>query len=328
MNIYVWGTGRALGNLLEFYLSSDKITGFVDNNAAKSTYLGKKVIRPAELLRLPYDAVVVACGAAEAIENQCRELGIDSRKMIYCFNGADLRDRNTDYTLAERVLGKEYAQILRARYHLIPTVEIEELNGRNQFQGTGLYRDDYVRTKTLELIVEEIRRNRVEGNLAELGVFRGEFAALFNQAFPDRKLYLFDTFAGFECGEAEAELHRSNCNEAFVEAFKETSIQTVMEKMTAAEQVILRPGIFPDTAAGVEDRFALVSIDVDFEHSTLAGLEFFYPRLNPGGYLLIHDYNSRLAGVAEAVMKFERKLGRSVAKVPLCDRSGTCVITR
>ena len=127
---------------------------------------------------------------------------------------------------------------------------------------------------------------------------------------------------------AAEEMGKQNCNAAFVEAFKRTSIQTVLEKMTAPEQVILRPGIFPGTAAGVEEHFALVSIDVDFEQSTLAGLEFFYPRLSPGGYLLIHDYNSRLAGVAEAVARFERKLGRNVAKVPLCDRSGTCVITR
>lgn len=34
MNIYVWGTGRALGNLLDFHMSLDVITGFVDNDAA------------------------------------------------------------------------------------------------------------------------------------------------------------------------------------------------------------------------------------------------------------------------------------------------------
>ena len=328
MNIYVWGTGRALGNLLDFHMSLDVITGFVDNDAAKLSHLGKPVIRPEGLLQRSYDAVVVACSAAAEIEAQCRELGIDSQKMIYCFNGVDFRDRNTDYALMERVLGAEYTQIIRSRYHLIPTVEIEELDGKNQFRESGLYRDDYVRTKTLELITEEIRRNRIEGNLAELGVFRGEFAALLNSSLPDRKLYLFDTFSGVETDEAAEEMGKHNCNAAFVEAFKRTSIQTVLEKMTAPEQVILRPGIFPETAAGVEEHFALVSIDVDFEQSTLAGLEFFYPRLSPGGYLLIHDYNSRLAGVAEAVARFERKLGRNVAKVPLCDRSGTCVITR
>lgn len=36
-----------------------------------------------------------------------------------------------------------------------------------------------------------------QGAVAELGVYRGDFAKVINEAFPDKKLYLFDTFEGF-----------------------------------------------------------------------------------------------------------------------------------
>jgi O-methyltransferase len=64
---------------------------------------------------------------------------------------------------------------------------------------------DYFRLSSLELIAYEIYANNIEGNVAELGVFRGDFAKFINISFPDRKLYLFDTFEGFDEKDIEAE---------------------------------------------------------------------------------------------------------------------------
>jgi O-methyltransferase len=50
---------------------------------------------------------------------------------------------------------------------------------------------------SLELVAHEIYENNVIGEVAELGVYRGDFASIINALFPDRKLYLFDTFRGF-----------------------------------------------------------------------------------------------------------------------------------
>jgi O-methyltransferase len=49
----------------------------------------------------------------------------------------------------------------------------------------------------LENAAKLIYRNNVSGSVAELGVFEGEFAKHINKQFPERKLYLFDTFDGF-----------------------------------------------------------------------------------------------------------------------------------
>lgn len=43
-----------------------------------------------------------------------------------------------------------------------------------------------------------IYSNNISGCVAEVGVFQGEFASVINKNFPDRKLYLFDTFEGFD----------------------------------------------------------------------------------------------------------------------------------
>lgn len=45
-----------------------------------------------------------------------------------------------------------------------------------------------------------IRKN-ISSSVAEAGVFRGEFAKYINQFFPDRKLYLYDTFEGFNASD-------------------------------------------------------------------------------------------------------------------------------
>jgi len=57
--------------------------------------------------------------------------------------------------------------------------------------------------------------------------------------------------------------------------------------------IIIRKGYFPETAKGLEsEMFSFVMLDLDLYKPTLAGLEFFYPRVKAGGYIFAHDYNS------------------------------------
>src|SRR3954469_19259810 len=74
---------------------------------------------------------------------------------------------------------------------------IKSLNYRSRKQALPANLD-YVRYSTLGLCYEEISENNVAGNVAELGVYKGDFSKRLNQLFPDKKLYLFDTFSGFD----------------------------------------------------------------------------------------------------------------------------------
>ena len=62
--------------------------------------------------------------------------------------------------------------------------------------------------------------------------------------------------------------------------------------------------MFPDTATPVADEmFSLVHLDVDLYRSTLACLQFFYPRMVQGGVILSHDYTYG-EGVRRAFTEF------------------------
>jgi hypothetical protein len=143
---------------------------------------------------------------------------------------------------------------------------------------------DYYRFRTFELAANEIISNHVDGAVAELGVFRGTFSKLINAKFKDRKMYLFDTFEGFDNNEVESEFKAGNCDGNFMNFFRNTSVETVMSNMLYPEQVEVRKGYFPETLEGMPDEtYAFVSIDVDLEKSIYEGLKYFYPRLSEGG---------------------------------------------
>ena len=186
-----------------------------------------------------------------------------------------------------------------------------------------------MRMKSFSLAVKEIYKRKLDGAVAEVGVFRGEFAQYMNQAFPDRKLYLFDTFDGFDAEEALKELRSENCTQAFIEAYKQTNVEIVLKRMKYLENVVIKQGYFRCESLGdLEDRFAFVSIDVDFEESVYDCLKYFYPRLQAGGYIFVHDYNSSLRGVERAVDRYENDMDMNLCKMPLCDANGTLVITK
>lgn len=327
MNIFIWGTGRLVGKVVGKHIDIENIEGFIDNDESKKEYMGKRVYRPHEILNIRYDAICVANLYADEIYKQCQTIGIDLDRVIFLYNNSVLQDRNRNYRFVEAVLGKEYAEIVKRRYHVVRGVEAEG----DLFLGeeAGAYYDnDYVRIKSFELAVKEIRKRKIEGAVAEVGVFRGEFAQYINRAFPNSTLYLFDTFEGFDANEALDELKNGNCTDAFVEAYKQTNIGMVLDRMEHLDKVVIKQGFFPASLDGLEDKFVFVSIDVDFENSVYEGLKYFYPRLSGGGIIFLHDYNSSLLGVEKAVDRYEQEEQIRLCKMPLCDANGTLVIMK
>ena len=135
------------------------------------------------------------------------------------------------------------------------------------------------------------------GDMAEVGVFQGASAKLLCEAKGSRTLHLFDTFEG---------LPKASEHDGVVHSEKQyaCSLESVSAHLQAYENVHFYKGRFPDLAGPLEQtRFSFAHFDVDLYESTLACLEFFYPRMIPGGVMLSHDY-SVLAGVRKAVDEF------------------------
>ena len=184
---------------------------------------------------------------------------------------------------------------------------------------------DRVRFYNLWFQTEYIKKMSVEGSFAELGVHKGVTAKIIHFMNVDRKLYLFDTFMGFDSRDLAAEVQRedkfSSTN------FADTEIDQVRAYIGGNDNLIFKKGYFPETTIGLEkERFALVHLDADLYKPTLEALKFFYPKMNPGGVIIVHDYNHNWDGIPKAVNSFIKNIPESIVEV--MDWQGSVMIIR
>ena len=183
---------------------------------------------------------------------------------------------------------------------------------------------DLPRLYTLILNVRQILEEKVPGEMAELGVYRGNSAAVLAHyaRASGKHLFLFDTFEGFDRRDL-----RSNDEGRPIE-FEETSLNLV-KSVVGEDSVTFVKGWFPQsTPANVQHlQFCVVHIDCDLYEPAKAALEFFYPRLSPGGLLIFHDYaNPSWDGIKRAVDEFFSRAAER--PVIFGDKSGTAMVRR
>lgn len=138
---------------------------------------------------------------------------------------------------------------------------------------------------------------KLPGAIAEVGVFRGGSAKIFCELKGERPLHLFDTYEGLPpSSPADGGVHRVGQYAC--------TLDSVKEYLRAYPNLHFHKGLFPDSTTGVpEERYCLANFDVDLYAGTLACLEYFYPRMIPGGIMISHDYDL-LAGVRQAFAEF------------------------
>jgi predicted O-methyltransferase YrrM len=140
-------------------------------------------------------------------------------------------------------------------------------------------------------------QSALAGEMAEVGVYQGCSAKIISTASGATPLHLFDTFAGLPSPEAHEQNRMRTGHYA-------ASLASVQSFLSGHRNITYHEGLFPGTAEAASGRaFSFVHLDVDLKSSTLACLEFFYPRLVPGGVILTHDY-SYLDGVRAAFDEF------------------------
>ncbi len=184
---------------------------------------------------------------------------------------------------------------------------------------------DKNRFYTLWFQMRRIEEQHIPGSLAELGVYKGHTAKLIHHMSPQRKLYLFDSFSGLP-----KQVIREDCDGKVrpqTVKFDNTSKKGVLKYIEGNSNVEVREGIFPETATGLDDEtFAFVHLDADLYQSTLDGLNFFYPKLNPGGCIIVHDYNHNWEGVRKAVDEFSETIPEYFVDMP--DIYGSVVLIK
>jgi hypothetical protein len=184
---------------------------------------------------------------------------------------------------------------------------------------------DAARFIALILNLRQIQEEAIEGDFAELGVWKGNSASILAHfaAESKRRLFLFDTFSGFD----ERDLVGHDQSRPL--DFANTSLEYVRGTVGHPEITTYLKGYFPDTISEEVRRtqFALVHLDCDLYEPMKAALEFFHARMPRGAMMILHDYSSGAwDGAKAAIDEFCRATGEFVSLWP--DKSGTAVIRK
>ena len=201
---------------------------------------------------------------------------------------------------------------------------------RNYNSGCDRLTRDGVRVLMIKYLLDMVYL-LPQGNYAELGTFQGNFARLiFRDMDPDAKLYCFDTFEGFHARDVHIENSITDLN-VREGRFSDTSTERVRKRITGKnnenKKLNLIKGYFPDTFKGFENiSWRFVHLDADLYEPVRAGIQKFWPKIIPGGILLVHDYNGGYIGTKKAVDEFFMPLG--IKPIPMPDKTGSALIIK
>jgi O-methyltransferase len=162
--------------------------------------------------------------------------------------------------------------------------------------------------------LQRIDAKNLAGDIVECGVWRGASIVLARMVSPKRKCWLYDTFDGMS---EPSELDLGADGTPASGSYKRKMIEGRKWAAASREEVeanlrrcdLWEPQKLQFVVGKVEDtlprgplpdQIALLHLDTDWYASTAIELELLYPRLLPGGILIVDDYGHWL-GARKAV---------------------------
>lgn len=176
----------------------------------------------------------------------------------------------------------------------------------------GLKRLQNVRDLAQRAIDEDI-----SGDFIETGVWRGGCcilmrAILMANTIKNRKVYAVDSFNGLPSPKPDRFPEDRNSK---LHLYTELAVSLDQVKANFVryglldEQVIFVPGLFHETLPSLDaGPFALIRLDGDMYESTYVALEALYPKLSPGGFVIVDDYGV-LSACNRAVSDYRTQMG-------------------
>jgi len=292
MKVVVFGAGNFGKKWCCESADDAEVVAVIDNNSQKwgGVLCGHKILEPSELKNLSYDKVIVAVD----------DFPDEGRK-----NLSEILRQLSDY-------GVKHSDIFLPTYRF----------------SAGYPHDP--RIDFLRKYSSIVQEHNISGAVAECGVWRGSFAGQINKLFPDRKLYLFDTFGdGFDQRDLDKEpehLLKTPTYEALNEWGVHADATVSLLRCPYPENVIIKSGYVPETFQGLEDeKFAFVNLDMDLYQPQIEALRFFAPRMEQGGIILVHEYyHTGYVSVKAAVDDFAKEF--PVALLPTEDSLSVAVV--
>jgi O-methyltransferase len=168
-----------------------------------------------------------------------------------------------------------------------------------------------------------LQARHLSGDVIECGVFRGGTALLAARTLagenPPPALHLFDSFQGMP-GDVARHEHFAPGD------FDRTSVRQVENLLSAYPAARMHVGFIPETFAGLEvPAIAWAHVDVDLHQSVRDCIDWIYPRLSAGGYIVFDDYGfPSCSGARRAVDEAFADKPES----PLCLPTGQCLVVK
>jgi O-methyltransferase len=168
------------------------------------------------------------------------------------------------------------------------------------------------RLDDLQRCVTDVLSRAVPGDLIETGVWRGGATILMRAVLAaygdsDRRVWVADSFQGLPRPDPErwpAEVGDKHWTREQLAVPLEEVRANFARYGLLDDRVRFLAGWFKDTlpAAPIE-RLAVLRLDGDMYGSTMEALQALYPRLSPGGYVIVDDYGA-VPQCREAVTDF------------------------
>jgi hypothetical protein len=172
------------------------------------------------------------------------------------------------------------------------------LEGRD-FPGRAMTMIGRKRLDNLQQLTEDVLTRGVPGDLIEAGAWRGG-ATIFmrgilaSYGITDRVVWVADSFEGLPAPDVEKfpADKDSKFHENEILAVSLPVVKRNFERYGLLDdQVRFLEGWFKDTLPDAPiERLAILRLDADMYQSTTEGLEYLYPKLSPGGYVILDDY--------------------------------------
>jgi len=283
-NAIIFGAGQVGRLLYHRFKEKQNILFFVDNNH-ENISAEIEVFPASVLLEADFDVIYIA--SANQVSVQCIY-----NQLIY--------DLKIPAAKINKLYSEFWAPLDTSTYTTIASLAPLALAMRFKFlKEFAVYAYDH----------------SIEGSVAEVGVFQGDFAKEINKAFYDRRLYLFDTFEGFDERDIIIEkdinpfMDFVNDHYHMKKQNSSININIVLNKLLFPENCVVKQGYFPNSFDKdiYNEKFVFVSLDPDLYQPIKEGLEIFYPLMQKNGVILVHNYFDIWLGARKAVDEFIRK---------------------
>lgn len=163
--------------------------------------------------------------------------------------------------------------------------------------------------------LQYVARNRIRGNAVECGCFLGGMALFMglvreNLGLAGMDIVLFDTFCGAPVGSTDVVMGTPFVEPCELPNYRQTVPRNIESVLGSTQGYHFAEGLVQDTLPVTDTGdVALLRLDTDYYESTAAELEALYPRLTPGGVLIIDDYGM-FAGARRATDEYFATLVR------------------